>query len=92
MSEVIGSWKIIEMRSPRSVAQRVRSKLEQIVAVETGLAAGDAPGRLRQRPMMDSAVTLLPQPDSPTMPSVRPASTREADAVDRRKLSAFDLK
>jgi hypothetical protein len=33
------------------------------------------PGGLGTRPMMDSAVTLLPQPDSPTMASVLPAST-----------------
>ena len=33
--------------------------------------------------MIESAVTDLPQPDSPTMPSVLPALDREADAVDR---------
>src|SRR5688572_14522894 len=33
------------------------------------------PGGCGMRPMMDSAVTLLPQPDSPTMPSVRPFSS-----------------
>ena len=27
------------------------------------------------RPMIDSAVIVLPQPDSPTMPSVSPSST-----------------
>ena len=32
------------------------------------------PGGCGTSPMIDSAVTLLPQPDSPTMPSVRPAS------------------
>ena len=34
------------------------------------------------RPMIVRQVTLLPQPDSPTMPSVLPFSTDEADAVD----------
>src|SRR5688572_25215615 len=33
------------------------------------------PGGCGMRPMMDSAVTLLPQPDSPTMPRVRPFSS-----------------
>ena len=33
--------------------------------------------------MIESAVTDLPQPDSPTMPSVAPRLDREADAVDR---------
>ena len=37
----------------------------------------------RVRPITVSAVTLFPEPDSPTMPSVRPRSTRERDAVDR---------
>ena len=32
------------------------------------------PGGLGTRPMIDKAVTLLPQPDSPTMAKVRPAS------------------
>ena len=35
--------------------------------------------------MTDSAVTLLPQPDSPTMPSVSPARDIEAHAVDRAR-------
>src|SRR5688500_13616745 len=33
------------------------------------------PGGCGTRPMIDSAVTLLPQPDSPTMPRVRPGSS-----------------
>ena len=35
------------------------------------------PGGLGSRPMIDSAVTLLPQPDSPTIASVSPASTEK---------------
>ena len=34
---------------------------------------------------MASDVTLLPQPDSPTMPSVRPRLTLKLDAVDRMR-------
>ena len=33
--------------------------------------------------MIDSAVTLLPEPDSPTMASVSPAIDLERDVVDR---------
>src|SRR5688500_8137210 len=33
------------------------------------------PGGCGTSPMMESAVTLLPQPDSPTMPRVRPGSS-----------------
>src|SRR3954465_15255563 len=36
------------------------------------------PGGCGTRPMMESAVTLLPQPDSPTMPRVRPRSRRKS--------------
>ena len=32
--------------------------------------------------MIDIAVTLLPEPDSPTMPSTSPGRERERDAVD----------
>ncbi len=37
--------------------------------------------------MIDSEVTLLPQPDSPTIASVRPASTAKPDTVDDRELA-----
>ncbi len=33
--------------------------------------------------MIDITVTLLPEPDSPTMPSTSPGLERERDAVDR---------
>ena len=33
--------------------------------------------------MIDRHVTLLPEPDSPTMPSVSALLDREADTVDR---------
>src|SRR5687768_10087799 len=36
------------------------------------------PGGCGTRPMIESAVTLLPQPDSPTMPRVRPRSRRRS--------------
>ena len=41
------------------------------------------PGGSATRRRMDSAVTLLPQPDSPTTPSVSPAAHAVGDAVDR---------
>ena len=36
----------------------------------------------RIRRIIDIAVTLLPEPDSPTMPSTSPAADAERDAVD----------
>ena len=41
--------------------------------------------------MIDCAVTLLPQPDSPTMPNVRFFLMRERHTVDRFKRAFFKL-
>ncbi len=77
LSEVIGSWKIIAMRLPR------RARISSGVSVARSLPSKRTvpalmrPWPLGSRPMMDSEVTLLPQPDSPTMPSVRPAATEK---------------
>ena len=40
---------------------------------------------------MEKAVTLFPQPDSPTRPSVPPAATREVDAIDRHDRAALGV-
>src|SRR5580704_994864 len=72
---VIGSWKIMAMRLPRmdriafssSVARSCPSN-----RIEPPTMRATFSGRSR---MTDNAVTLLPQPDSPTMPSVSPAAT-----------------
>ena len=49
LSEVIGSWKIMEMRRPRMSLSCRRENGQQIDAVKNGLAAFDAAGRLRQQ-------------------------------------------
>ena len=41
--------------------------------------------------MIDSAVTDLPLPDSPTMQSVSPGGEVEADVVDRRNEASADV-
>ena len=75
-SEVIGSWKIIAISFPRMSRSclglipirfspfQIASPLEIVV-------------RRLFRPMIVRQVTLLPQPDSPTMPSVLPFSTEK---------------
>ena len=76
LSEVIGSWKIIEMRLPRtariclsesSVSSVPSNRTEPLICVCFGLSDTSR--------MTDSADTLLPQPDSPTMHSVSPRCT-----------------
>ena len=82
LSEVIGSWKIIAISLPRIARISASRQLEQVAAVEEDLALDDPARRIGIRRMIESAVTLLPQPDSPTTPSVSPAQ-RERHAVDR---------
>ena len=82
LSEVIGSWKIIEISLPRmrSISGSLsssRSRPSKRIAPPTM-----RPGGLATRRRIDSAVTLLPQPDSPTTPSVSPRLQRVGDAVD----------
>src|SRR5438132_2688805 len=74
LSEVIGSWKIIAISLPRSSRRRScgivsrSSPLKSACPVEREL-------RRSFRPMIVRHVTLFPDPDSPTIPSVRPLST-----------------
>ena len=77
-----GSWKIIAMSLPRTC----RSSAD--TGAETGRwpmnrALPEILVRLRlSRPSSARFVTLLPEPDSPTIPSVSPRWTRERQAVD----------
>jgi hypothetical protein len=75
LSDVIGSWKIIEISLPRIVRISAsesdrRSRSPKRIEPPTMRPGGQAISR-----RIDIAVTLLPQPDSPTTASVSPAST-----------------
>ena len=74
LSEVIGSWKIMASRLPRRscICRSGRPKSTRPSKVTEPDTRVPAFGSNR---MMESAVTLLPQPDSPTMPSVRPGAS-----------------
>ncbi len=74
-SDVIGSWKIIAISAPRISSRFLsgsvaRSKPSKLTDPPTIFAGGCG-----SRPMIESAVTDLPHPDSPTIPSVLPFST-----------------
>ena len=73
-SEEVGCWKIIAIRSPRilriSSPERVRRFRPSNVIVPCSIRPGFATRR-----MIESEVTLLPQPDSPTRPRISPRST-----------------
>ena len=69
----MGSWKTIAMRLPRIWRSRRRgsaSTSSPSNRIDPSIAAGGS-GSSRSRARVE---TLLPQPDSPTMPSVRPSS------------------
>ncbi len=76
LSEVIGSWKIIEISLPRT---RRISRSE--IGTRSRPASRTAPPMMRpggsgSRRMTASALNDLPQPDSPTMATVSPALTQ----------------
>ena len=75
LSDVIGSWKIIEISLPRT--RRIssslifrRSRPASFTVPETMRPGGSGMSRIS-----DSAVMLLPQPDSPTIARVSPEAT-----------------
>ena len=87
LSDVIGSWKTMAMRAPRT--RRIAS---------ASLSSRSSPSR-RMRPaticpgggtsrMIDSDVTLLPQPDSPTSPSTSPRSMAKLTPSTARTVPA----
>src|SRR5688572_28573218 len=74
LSAVIGSWKTIDMRAPRSSRSRASpaarrfSPSRRIFPPLTGSAFGS-------RPMIACAITLFPDPDSPTRHRISPRLT-----------------
>ena len=75
LSDVIGSWNTIPMSLPRTfricaLESCRRSRPSKMTSPATIL-----PGGSGISPMIESALTLLPQPLSPTMPTISPSST-----------------
>src|SRR5438874_576783 len=71
---VMGSWKIIAMLLPRMPRTSSSSIFKMSWPSKTIWPFTILPGGCGMSRMSDSAVTDLPQPDSPTRPSVSPAS------------------
>ena len=69
--EVIGSWKIMAIRLPRSFRSAPSPKVRRSVSPKRISPAATRPAG-GTRPSTDRAVTLLPQPDSPTSPTILP--------------------
>jgi hypothetical protein len=83
-SAVIGSWKIMAMRRPRTArSSRSGRPSRSRPSNSTSLPASMRPGGRMSR-STESAVTDLPHPLSPTMPSVSPGSTsKETPSTER---------
>src|SRR3954469_11353508 len=92
LSEVIGSWKIIDSRAPRSSLSRAGGSFSRSSPSKRTSPARMRPGGCGTSPMMLSAVTLLPQPDSPTIPSVRPRSTLKSTPSTARTSPSSESK
>src|SRR5690349_6575392 len=86
LSEVIGSWKIIAMRSPRMRSISASGSASRSRPRYSTRPPAIFPGGSISR-RIDSAVTVLPEPDSPTMPSTRPA-----DSVKDSPSTAFSTR
>ena len=82
-SDAIGSWKTI-IRSRRTSRSALPFSREMSWPMNSTEPSVRSSSRTMQRASVD-----LPQPDSPTMPSVSPCRTSNDDAVDR--LDAADL-
>ena len=76
-SEVIGSWNTIAMRPPRSSRRSLADRPSTSRPSKTNASALTRPGGEGTRPISDSEVTLLPQPDSPTSPTERARPTEK---------------
>ena len=73
-SAVIGSWKIIAISSPHRA--RISSFGRPEISLPSKWTDPVRSAVLGNRPMIERDSTDLPEPDSPTMPSVRPRSRR----------------
>ena len=70
---VIGSWKIIAMSRPRILRSASSGSVRRSRPSNIAVPAVTLPARERM-PSRAREVTLFPQPDSPTMPSVSPGA------------------
>jgi hypothetical protein len=77
-SDVMGSWKIIEMRLPRTSRMRASLACTRSSPWNSTRPSRMRPGGDGMSRSSASAVMLLPQPDSPTTHRVSPARTSKS--------------
>ena len=74
LSDVIGSWKIMPMRLPRTARISSSVSVSRLRPSNITSPLTMRPGGVGMSRMIDRLVTDLPDPDSPTMPRVSPRS------------------
>src|SRR6476620_11404285 len=74
LSDDIGSWKIMAILLPRTARMPGSSSFNRSTPSNRISPLSIRPGGFGIRRSTDSAVTLLPEPDSPTIASVSPGS------------------
>ena len=90
-NDVIGSWNTMATSRPRTC------RIWSLVSLSRSMPSNRispptiSPGGLSMSRMIERAVTLLPDPDSPTIARRAAAAHREADAVDRLDGAVHDL-
>ena len=89
-SDVSGSWKIMPISLPRMCRRSASLSLLMSVSLSRMLPPTIEPP-VGSRFMIDSAVMVLPQPDSPTMPSVSPGSTYSEMSSTAWTVECFSL-
>ncbi len=72
---VMGSWKIMAMSLPRTPRISSSSIVRKSRSPSMSEPSTTLPGGSGMSRMSDRAATVLPEPDSPTMPSVSPRSS-----------------
>ena len=90
LSEVIGSWNTMPMRAPRrsrnSLGESLVTSLPSnwIAPAVRWMAGGSSP-------MIARAASVLPEPDSPTMPTISPGATEKLTVLTTSSLVARNL-
>ena len=82
LSDVIGSWKIIAICPPRSSLRRFLDIAKRSSPSNVAPPLAIRPGGIGMRPRRVIVETLLPDPDSPTIPSTSPGIELPADLID----------
>ena len=75
LSEVIGSWKTMPISRPLTLRISASLMANRSLPMKRMPPPTMRPGGSGMRRRMESALTDLPQPDSPTIATVSPSST-----------------